>query len=65
MAIHIEADPQQLLSFKESLELVKRIDNACVVFGCNKSSLIRQLLSQGLDQLPAVRKSHRTELEHV
>jgi|TARA_B100002052_G_C15697196_1_gene513408 hypothetical protein len=65
MAIHIEADPQQLLSFKAPPELVQRIDNACVVFGCNKSSLIRQLLSQGLDQLPAVRKPYSTELEHV
>ena len=65
MAIHIEADPQRLLSFKAPAELVQRIDSACVVFGCNKSSLIRQLLSQGLDQLPPVRKPYETELERV
>jgi hypothetical protein len=34
--------------------LVERIDRACIVFSCTKSSLIRQLLHHGLNQLPQV-----------
>ena len=57
MSIHIHGDPQQLVSFKASPELVARIDKASVAFNCTKSSLIRQLLLHGLDQLPQVLKS--------
>ena len=65
MSIHIHGDPQQLISFKASTELVAEIDKASAAFNCTKSSLIRQLLSQGLDQLPRVRKPFSTELEYV
>ena len=65
MSIHIHGDPQQLISFKASPELVARIDKASVAFNCTKSSLIRQLLFQGLDQLPKVRKPYAKELEYV
>ena len=33
---------------------MERIDRACIVFSCTKSSLIRQLLHHGLNQLPQV-----------
>ena len=49
MSIHIHGDPQQLISFKASTELVARIEKASIAFNCTKSILIRQLLSQGLD----------------
>ena len=65
MSIHIHGDPQQLISFKASPELVARIEKASVAFNCTKSSLIRQLLSQGLDQLPRVRKPYSREFEYV
>jgi len=57
MAIHIEADPQQLVSFKAPTDLVARLDGACRAYSCTKSSMIRQLLHHGLNQL-SVAPSH-------
>ena len=54
MTIHIHDDPQQLVSFKAPIDLVERIDRACISFSCTKSSLIRQLLHHGLNQLPQI-----------
>ena len=65
MSIHIHGDPQQLISFKASPELVAEIDKASAAFNCTKSSLIRQLLSQGLDLLPKVRQPYAREVEYV
>ena len=44
--------------FKAPIDLVERIDRACISFSCTnsctKSSLIRQLLHHGLNQLPQI-----------
>ena len=51
MVIYNEADPQQLVSFKAPSDLVKRLERACRGCSCTKSSMIRQLLHYGLNQL--------------
>jgi len=51
MSIHIHSDPQQMLCCKAPTDLVERLERASRDYSCTKSSLIRQLLHHGLNQL--------------
>ena len=51
MPIHIHSDPQQMICCKAPTDLVERLERACRDYSCTKSSLMRQLLHHGLNQL--------------